>query len=127
MHKTFVHYALGIPVIDDTHLESLELINKIKIAVKRRDVSQATQLFNELIESTKKHFIEEELLMESCKFPHLTHHKKIHEEMMCKLLHIKDEMNKKKNSLLCVDYDAIFVLMRDHIDYMDSQYKSYYK
>jgi hemerythrin len=74
-------YHLGVESMDATHLEFMDLVNRLGTA----DDVQFSALFRQLLAHTEAHFAAENRLMEEVQFPpiriHMGEHQKVLEEM----------------------------------------------
>ena len=73
-----------LPMVDtismnDTHFETLLLINKLSTAIQSADVDAVNEVFKELIEHTEEHCKHEEEMMVEKKFPPYLAHKEEHD------------------------------------------------
>lgn len=80
-------YLLGIPQMDDTHREFVELLNQLGDANKE----DFKQLFHKLVSHTKAHFTLENMLMQETSFPAIREHMDEHQRVLGEL----DRMEKK--------------------------------
>ena len=74
-------FRLGMDVIDDTHVEFVELVN----AMEPADGEEFIHLFDSLITHTRKHFDQENRLMIESDFPALAEHRHEHERVLGEL------------------------------------------
>ena len=81
-------FLLGIPDMDNTHKEFVELLNQLWDAAD----TEFGKLFDEFIHHTTVHFQNEEELMLACRFPAIAEHKDEH-------LRILGELNQFKRSV----------------------------
>lgn len=63
-------YTLGVEEMDETHLEFIDLVNRMGNAGKQEFI----ELFRELIEHTEAHFAAENQRMEETGFPAIREH-----------------------------------------------------
>ena len=64
--------------MNNVHDEEIELIEKLHAVAKNSDIKAITELLNELIEHYKKHFADEEKLMQEVEHPDYHAHKHEH-------------------------------------------------
>ena len=73
-------WSVGNPDLDTDHKRLINIIQKIgEYSPQSADLSQ---LFSELEDYTKYHFVKEEQLMEAANLPDLTEHKKSHRDFV---------------------------------------------
>ena len=76
-------YALGVPEMDDTHREFVELSYALLVASDE----DFPALFVKLNEHTRQHFEHEGKLMKSCRFPAIGEHNSEHLRVLGELAH----------------------------------------
>lgn len=69
---------LDLPEMDDTHLEFIDLVNRLAGA----DKTEFITLFAELVEHTQQHFAHELEMMEQCRFPAIREHNGEHQRVL---------------------------------------------
>lgn len=113
-------------VLEDQH----RYINYIVSVIKRREqngiINQevATLLF-ELIERVKKHFVDEEKMMEEFGFPQLERHKNSHVSMMEMIEKYKGFF--RAGDLRLEMFEEINKVVIDHIKTEDKKYQEFFK
>lgn len=70
---------LRTPSMNDTHFESVQLINQLSAAVQNADADEIAETLGALIEHTKVHYRQEEAMMLEKKFPPYPAHKEEHD------------------------------------------------
>ena len=83
-------FGLGIPEMDETHIQFIELLNQLEATVN----SEYAGLFTRLVEHTRSHFEEEEARMLECSFPAITEHSSEHQRVLGELTQIKKQVDK---------------------------------
>lgn len=85
MHKLIEdferRYLLGLPEMDDTHREFVDLVNRLGEA----DKASFIPLFDELAKHTEAHFSAEDKLMEDSAFPAIREHRDEHQRVLGEL------------------------------------------
>ena len=76
-------YALGVPEMDDTHREFVELSYALLVASDE----DFPALFVKLHEHTRQHFEHEGRLMKACRFPAIGEHNSEHLRVLGELAH----------------------------------------
>jgi len=87
-------YSVGIKLIDDQHMELVNLTNQLYQACLSKEKS-VEEVFKEamhrMVDYVRMHFSTENLLLESVGFPNYREHKKLHETL------VKDILTAVKN------------------------------
>lgn len=83
-------WSLGIPEIDQQHLELAELLNRIVRSMEQGSPpshpgAMTLPLLMQLLESTRQHFKDEEAIMLEYDYPDLTHHHRDHVLLLAEL------------------------------------------
>ncbi len=92
-------HLIGVPKIDQGHLELVNILNDLNIAVMSNKPSEVTtQLLNELATKIRSHFQQEECLMDQYGFfDNDTYknddHKKEHKRLIDELEYLKDKFH----------------------------------
>jgi hemerythrin-like metal-binding protein len=74
-------HALGVPEMDDTHREFVQLANAVATAGDDDFVTH----FDALVEHTRHHFENEGRLMRACRFPAIGEHENEHRRVLGEL------------------------------------------
>lgn len=93
-------YILGVAQMDDTHQEFIRLVNRIP-TLQGQDFVAA---FNELFEHTRKHFDDENQLMEASGFPAIREHSSEHLRVLGELDQIRQRMHAKASTHMARTY-----------------------
>ena len=84
-------FSLGIPHIDNQHMQFINIVNDLHNACRTSD-SQAMEQFRIALRDTaayvKAHFSSEEQIMEKFGYPEIAEHKKVHAEFAQEILSI---------------------------------------
>jgi hemerythrin-like metal-binding protein len=78
------HYLLGVPRMDDTHREFVDLLQRMQAADKARFI----ELFAQLQAHTEAHFEIENALMRESAFPAVREHMDEHQRVLGELRHL---------------------------------------
>lgn len=79
-------YETGISEVDQQHQYFLELIKRLhRLSMQNLERSMVNRLLNEVLKYAEFHFYSEENLMMLHKYPDLSEHRKLHEELIDKL------------------------------------------
>lgn len=76
---------VAMPSMNDTHLEEIQIINKLETVASSLNVKAVTEVLNELLEHTMDHFEGEEDMMEEALFPAFKMHKSEHDRHLHEL------------------------------------------
>jgi hemerythrin len=74
-------FLLGVPEMDDTHIEFVDLVNRLMLASN----NEFSPLYDTLIEHTREHFEYEDRLMVETKFPATAEHRDEHQRVLGEL------------------------------------------
>ena len=114
--------AVGVELIDSEHKKLIAAVNDFYNAVHKGDDEAATRkAIAHLVYYVKTHFADEEAIMEKNGYPHLAHHRKIHEMLTERVAQYVDKL-KKKQKILSLDM-AIFLKgwLENHIAETDNR------
>ena len=89
-------YQLNVTSMDDEHRTLIDKMNAFLLCLNSNNHPQITAAFNDLAGFTVKHFKDEEEYMESINYPDLDNHKKIHKDLIEKVLNYKEGLAKGK-------------------------------
>ena len=81
-------YQLGVPQMDETHREFMELVNQLDSA----DKPAFMELFPLLVEHTEAHFDSEQVLMRSTAFPAIREHTDEHQRILGQMHRLADKV-----------------------------------
>lgn len=118
-------YSVNIQAIDDQHRELVNILNRLFVAVSKREGDQAIAgILDALLTYTGTHFALEERLMKQAGYQDYDAHKAEHRRLLAQL----DQLCKKH----LVDEKAIYFEMlsflktwlREHIQGVDTQYSA---
>lgn len=118
-------YSVGIKTIDSQHQELVNILNRLFVAVSKREGDKAIAgILDALMKYTQEHFSLEERLMEQAKYKDLEAHKVEHRKLIAQL----DELIKKH---MLEDKPIYFEMMnflktwlREHILGVDTKYSA---
>ena len=123
--KWLPEYSVGIKTIDSQHQELVNILNRLFVAVSKREGDKAIgEILDALMAYTQKHFTLEERLMQQAKYKDLEAHKLEHKKLIEQL----DQLIKKH---MLEDKPIYFEMMhflkswlRDHIQKVDTRYSA---
>lgn len=85
-------YSVNIPTIDDQHKELVSILNRLFVAVSKREGAKViAEILDCLMIYTETHFSLEERLMEEANYQDFEHHKQEHKKLIEEL----DRLSKK--------------------------------
>ncbi len=85
-------YSVNIKTIDDQHQELVNILNRLFVAVSKREGDKAIAgILDALVSYTQKHFALEERLMQQAKYKDFEAHKAEHQKLIEQL----DQLSKK--------------------------------
>ena len=122
--------SCGVKLVDEQHKELVELVNELFNHVSG-DEEQEHEYFNkvitQLVSYVKVHFVTEEKIMASIKYPGYLAHKRSHESFILKVVdNIRDYQDGKRLTL-----SSFTKFLKDwiltHIAIMDKNYFEYLK
>ena len=116
-------YLLGVPQIDQQHLELVELLNKLNLLVKRdASAQEIKQAFDDVVAKVSSHFEAEERLMDSCGF-NGDIHKKEHLRMLAEADGLKEKLFNGGESLVLQSLKSWLI---DHVLHSDREFASFF-
>ena len=87
-------YLVGQVEIDGQHKRLFQLADQMHAAMtagKGKDILSKT--LSDLVDYTKRHFADEERLMQKCNYPDYPHHKEIHDKLTAKVVAFQKEFS----------------------------------
>jgi len=89
-------YNTGIELIDEQHLKLVDLTNQLFLACSAGEEALATvfeSAMHQMVEYVRFHFSAELKLLHTIKFPDYQNHKKMHDDLIHKILEASKEYN----------------------------------
>lgn len=133
MSTTFYNWdsaqlGLGIHEMDEEHQVLISLMNKLyEKEANGASKNELSHLLQDLLGFTKRHFSNEEKLMETIQYPKYSIHKVIHQNLI-KNLEEFVRVFQQGNGHLGDDFHRFLkVWLTDHIRGIDRQYGQFYK
>ena len=119
-------FSVGIEKIDDQHKKFFELVNDVYSAMETNKGSAAIdQILKELQDYVVYHFNTEESWMETCNYPEIEDHRRIHREAVMEVNKLILQYQQVKKEIL---FDLLKFLsdwIRRHILEIDRKYIPY--
>ena len=108
-------YSIGIEELDAHHKALIELLNTSYSLIMQENIQvELSQLFDELIEYAKYHFITEEKLMQKYGYPEIDTHMVEHFNFCNKVLTYQKESKNGKKYVSIDVFDFIKHWLMDH-------------
>ena len=118
-------YSVGIPTIDEQHQELVNMLNRLFIAVSKREGTKAVAgILDALVDYTQTHFALEERLMEAAKYPDIAHHKLEHKKLIEKLDHLSKKFMLEEKPIYFELLSFLRTWLREHIQDCDKKYSN---
>ncbi|MCG8615285.1 MAG: bacteriohemerythrin, partial [Desulfobacterales bacterium] len=119
---------IGLTSVDDQHKELVAMVNELHRAMKMKvGAKEAGSILERLAEYTVYHFKYEEDLFDTHGYPETDAHKRIHKDLVDKVLGFKDEFDSGKAALSMDLMDFLMTWLKDHILKTDSDYVPFLK
>ena len=115
-------YNIGIEQIDRQHKELVHRISRLQATLTCGDINQEVgNTLRFLVDYTKRHFADEEKLMESINYAELPHHQELHKRLINETVLILMDIKKGKavDPLAFIDFLTNWLLK--HIRYEDKK------
>ena len=119
-------YSVNVRAIDQQHKALFSLITELHDAMLASKASQVMgKILNGLVNYTKTHFRDEEMMLAKVKYPELNRHKAIHDGFIAKA---SEFQTKLKAGNLALSIETLHFLgdwIKNHILVMDKNYSAY--
>jgi methyl-accepting chemotaxis protein len=89
-------FKLDVNSMDQEHQVLIEKMNSFLTSLNHNNLESTKKKFSDLAAYTIKHFEDEEAYMASVNFPLLANHKKIHQDLVSKVLAYQESLNQGK-------------------------------
>ncbi|MEQ1665581.1 MAG: bacteriohemerythrin, partial [Bdellovibrionales bacterium] len=89
-------YRLEVDEMDNEHMTLIEKMNKFLISLNLKNLDNMKEAFSDLANYTIEHFTHEEAYLESIEYPEIVGHKKIHKDLLAKVMEYKEGLDKGK-------------------------------
>ncbi len=92
------NYNIGVAEVDKQHQQLAKTIKKLQNSLSQgRFTSETGETMRFLVDYTKRHFQEEEALMEKIGYEEIVQHRKLHEKLVGQVVQILLDLKKGKN------------------------------
>jgi methyl-accepting chemotaxis protein len=120
--------ALGLPEIDKQHKELVSMVNELHRAMKMKMGSrEAGDILTRLAEYTVYHFGYEEELFDTYGYPDKVNHKKIHEDLVAKVVAFTKEFEQGRAAISMDLMQFLTDWLKNHIMKTDKAYAPFLK
>jgi len=121
-------YSVGYPDIDSQHKRLFQLAEQLHAAMTAGKAKQIlSTTLNNLIVYTKRHFADEEMLMETHRYPFLPQHKAEHRELTENVMHFQKAFGADKATISIELMQFLSSWLRHHIGSSDKKVGEYLK
>ncbi len=118
-------YSVNIKTIDDQHRELVNILNRLFIAVSKREGDKAIAgIFDALIAYTQTHFALEERLMRQAKYQGFDAHKLEHEKLLAQLDQLCRKHMLEEKPIYFEMLGFLKTWLREHIQGADTKYSA---
>lgn len=120
--------ALGLPEIDKQHKELVSMVNELHRAMKMKMGSrEAGAILTRLAEYTVYHFGYEEELFDAHGYPDTVNHKKIHKDLVAKVVAFTKEFEQGRAAISMDLMQFLTDWLKNHIMKTDKAYAPFFK
>jgi hemerythrin len=120
------NYSVQNTAMDNQHQRLFELINKLHDAMGQgKGMSTLPEIFDNMLQYTKVHFTAEEALLKKHNYPNFETHKKLHDELIAKLVQLQKQFQSGDLSVSMQTRDFLRVWLVEHIQGNDLKYGKY--
>ena len=123
-----IRLETSFPIIDNQHKELVRMINQLHKAMRQQKGSnELSNILDGLAKYTVMHFATEEKIFEKHKYPDFNNHKKIHKELVSKVLAFQADFNSGKATVTMDLMDFLKDWLKTHIMKTDMSYVPFLK
>jgi hemerythrin len=118
-------YSVNIKTIDNQHLELVNILNRLFIAVSKREGEKViASILDGLVDYTKTHFALEERLMQQAKYKDLDAHKLEHKKLIEELDRLCKKHLIEEKPIYFEMLGFLKTWLREHIQGEDKKYSA---
>lgn len=122
------NYSVKVDRFDEEHKKLIKIINKLNSAMlEGRGKKILTEIVEELIEYTATHFKNEEDYFKKYNYPEYQEHKKIHDNLIEKVLKIQEKIEEGNETISIEVIDFLKDWLIKHIMGIDKKYSNFFK
>ncbi len=117
------NYSVNIKAIDNQHQELVDILNRLFVAVSKREGDTAIAgILDALVSYTEKHFALEERLMRQAKYKDLEPHMEEHKKLIEQLDHLCKKFMVDEKPIYFEMLSFLKTWLKEHIQGVDRQY-----
>lgn len=118
-------YSVNIKTIDDQHLELINILNRLFIAVSKREGEKAIAgILDALVSYTQTHFTLEERLMRLAKYKDIDAHMEEHRKLLAELDRLCKKFMQEEKPIYFEMLGFLKTWLREHIQGVDTKYSA---
>jgi len=118
-------YSVNIKTIDDQHRELVNILNRLFIAVSKREGDKAIAgILDALVTYTQTHFALEERLMQQAKYKDFEAHKVEHQKLLGQLDQLCRKHLVEEKAIYFEMLSFLKTWLKEHIQGVDTKYSS---
>ncbi len=118
-------YSVNIKTIDDQHRELVNILNRLFIAVSKREGDKAIAgILDALVTYTQTHFALEERLMQQANYKDFEAHKVEHQKLLDQLDHLCRKHLVEEKAIYFEMLSFLKTWLKEHIQGVDTIYSS---
>lgn len=115
-------YCIGIEEIDNQHKELVAMVSRLQDTLVHGDINkEVANALRFLVDYTKRHFADEERIMQSLNHPELAHHKELHQKLINDVVLILLDLKKGKSIDPLALIDFLVKWLINHVRYEDKK------
>ncbi len=124
-------WLLGLHVLDEQHLALANQLNLIHDLMQHEGTrlgcnSKACRHLLDLVEMTREHFHDEEMVMRDCDYPDLTEHHREHVMLLAELQDLIREIKDGERQFTMQTLRALKLWQIDHVIGSDKEFVEFY-
>lgn len=118
-------YSVNIKTIDDQHQELVNILNRLFVAVSKREGDKAIAgILDALVSYTQKHFALEERLMQQAKYKDLEQHVAEHRKLINQLDQLGKKFLLEEKPIYFEMVSFLKTWLKEHIQGADKRYSA---
>lgn len=118
-------YSVGIQAIDDQHLELVNILNRLFVAVSKREGEKViAEILDALLNYTQVHFALEERLLQQAKYKDFDAHKQEHRKLLDQLDKLCKKHLLEERPIYFEMLNFLKIWLREHILGVDRLYSA---
>lgn len=122
------NYSVKVDRFDEEHKKLIKIINKLNSAMlEGKGKKILTEIVEELIEYTATHFKNEEDYFKKYNYPEYQEHKKIHDNLIERVLKIQEKIEEGNETISIEVIDFLKDWLIKHIMGIDKKYSNFFK